>query len=751
MPAVTGYLVNGVDGDGWQALSLSAQSAANCAAGWVVGTGSTNHGELAANTERASSVFTGTTVPDGSLDTSLKDALRFPDALSGSFASANWTLQFAVRSPTQGGAADGRIRFRLIKANADGSSATEITAGQQQASAVTNVTSSADSNSTLTFNPGAFTMDNQYLFIQIAWERTGAGGMSTTNIRLRTGSASTPTGTVITTSDFTPDVFGTLAVTLGAMTAAGTGTVEVKGTTAATLAGMTVSATASVVVAATAAVTLEALTIVPVTGFDIGINFRDTAGYVSDGSNETYCAADSYPTTRGGVTFGWLSAVSAADRNSGLDRRLAGINFNGAGPDEFQLDLPGSGLLEVHLALGDAAAAHVDNKVEVFDNTTSKFAIGPHTTNGTDTVYDADDVERTAAAWPSAEVGRQVTFESTTLKLRCTADANWTMMHLRVVGLDGSGGEVLVSGSLGSTLDAMTVSAAGTVAGGGGDINGALSTTLDTLTASAAAQVAVQGTTSTTLGAMSVAATATLAIAGQVEVTLGALTLSSTGTAAVQGSAAITLDATTVAGSGSILVQASGSPTFAALTTTAAGTVAIVASLSKTLDAMTLSGSGVVGEAPITGTLSVTLASMTSSAAAAVEVQAAAALSFAAMIASGQAQVSISASLTTTLGELTAAAAGGVEVRAAGVLTLSAMTAAGAGSVSVVGTGTLTFATITLSGFGSNGTVVAELKSVVTGLLFARTMTVVAPVPAELRRGVSQPIKTEVIGTFGEN
>lgn len=202
MATKTLYGVDGVDANGWQALSESAQTAATCAAGWVVGTGATNHSELAANTERASTTFTGTTVPDGTLDTSLKDAFRTPLPLSGSFASANWTVQFTVQSPTQGGAADGRIRFRLIKADADGSNATEITAAQQQCALLTNVTTS-DANSTLTFNPGAITLTAQYLFFQLAWERTGAGGMTTTNIRLRTGSAATPTGTVITTSDFT--------------------------------------------------------------------------------------------------------------------------------------------------------------------------------------------------------------------------------------------------------------------------------------------------------------------------------------------------------------------------------------------------------------------------------------------------------------------------------------------------------------------------------------------------------------------
>ena len=197
-------------GGGWQTLGDAPTGANTLPTGWVVGTGSTNHSEFASGTggDRASSTFTGTTVPDGTLDTTLKDAFRVMDSITGTFASGNWTFQFAVVSTVQSGAADGQIVFRLIKANADGSSATEITSAQQSASVCTNV-AGTDINGTLTFNPGAITFTNQYLFVQVAWKRTGAGGMTTTNIRLRTGSSST-VGTTILSSDFTP---GNQAVT----------------------------------------------------------------------------------------------------------------------------------------------------------------------------------------------------------------------------------------------------------------------------------------------------------------------------------------------------------------------------------------------------------------------------------------------------------------------------------------------------------------------------------------------------------
>jgi hypothetical protein len=189
-----------VELNNWQELSESSPGAdATSGIGWVVGTGATNHSELQSGSERASSTFTGTTVPDGTLDATLGDAFRTASRYNGSFANANWTFQFTVIGVTQSGAQDGRIRFRLFRgSNADGSGATEITGAQQQGGLVTNL-STTQQHSSLTFNPGAITLAGEYLFVQVAWERTGAGGMTTTNVRLRFGD----TATQVTSSDFT--------------------------------------------------------------------------------------------------------------------------------------------------------------------------------------------------------------------------------------------------------------------------------------------------------------------------------------------------------------------------------------------------------------------------------------------------------------------------------------------------------------------------------------------------------------------
>lgn len=201
MATKTWYL-SATTANSWRTIDESVAAAGKNTDGWVVSTGATNHSEYAVGVERAATTFVDTTPPDGSLDTTIFDAFRTTNAYTGDFASGNWTFVFSVQATTNGGSQDGRIRFRIIKAAADGSGATEITSAQQSASIVTNVATSGTFESSLTVNPGAFSLANQYLFIQIAWERTGAGGMSTSDINWIRGSASN-VGTRITSADFT--------------------------------------------------------------------------------------------------------------------------------------------------------------------------------------------------------------------------------------------------------------------------------------------------------------------------------------------------------------------------------------------------------------------------------------------------------------------------------------------------------------------------------------------------------------------
>ena len=208
--------------------------------GWVVSTGATLHSEWFNDVERAATTFTGTTVPDGSLDTTNGDFWTSPTALTGNFASANWNIHFACRANTLGDTQDGRIRIRLFRgANQNGSSATEITSAQQQGSLVTNLLTSATQVSTVTFNPGAFSVTNEYIFIQLAWERTGASGMTTGDVNARIGNGSGTGSRVITSNFFATGgaSAGGAATTIGAASARVGASASAAGAATATMAG----------------------------------------------------------------------------------------------------------------------------------------------------------------------------------------------------------------------------------------------------------------------------------------------------------------------------------------------------------------------------------------------------------------------------------------------------------------------------------------------------------------------------------
>lgn len=102
-----------------------------------------------------------------------------------------------------------------------------------------------------------------------------------------------------------------------------------------------------------------------------GFNFRQTAGYVTDGTNEVHVnqTYGSYPVseTIDGDTFncGWEAVphyTNILDRDSGADRRLAGIFYTNSGAATaepmFRIELPNTGTFGVVLAVGDAGSGN---------------------------------------------------------------------------------------------------------------------------------------------------------------------------------------------------------------------------------------------------------------------------------------------------------------------------------------------------------------------------------------------------------
>lgn len=167
-----------------------------------------------------------------------------------------------------------------------------------------------------------------------------------------------------------------------------------------------------------------------------GYDFRASLGYVTDPANHVFINSSvAYPTTDGhGFSSGWVAGANDADRNSGLDARLAGICYAATSATRtFRITLPSTGIYEVRLAVGDIFAQS-DQQYHVFDDTTEFITVTVAT--GGNQWADATGVVRTSDSnWSANNVAVTRTFVSTTLNVQLGpngADAV-TLSHLSIL------------------------------------------------------------------------------------------------------------------------------------------------------------------------------------------------------------------------------------------------------------------------------------------------------------------------------
>jgi len=195
--------------------------------------------------------------------------------------------------------------------------------------------------------------------------------------------------------------------------------------------------------------------------FDQAINFRGTSGYVTDTGTEapilgTNQAGSIYlSTTAQGNNVGWEENLggSAADRSTGVDHRLAGINYAPPGQDAyFRIDLPSAGTYRIHLAAGDASFANGPFKVEIVDNTTVLATpVNNAATSSANHYFDATGVERTSDTdWANNNAYVDLTFSSTVFRLHAVGMGGYCVLaYLRVQ--DAPSGTTYNQGCTGST------------------------------------------------------------------------------------------------------------------------------------------------------------------------------------------------------------------------------------------------------------------------------------------------------------
>lgn len=205
MPAITWYVTSNLASvhQDMSETDPGTEAYASPVYGWIVSTGTGDYSKANSQVEQAASTFGVTIEPDGSIDTTVGDCWRSTNTYNGTFDTGNWVFNCCVRANTNGGAHDGNAGFRLFRsANADGTSATEITAARQEGSAVTDLATGVTQNSNVTVNITSFTVTNEYIFVQLGWERVGAGGMTTSDVNIRVGNSAS-LGSRVVSPNFT--------------------------------------------------------------------------------------------------------------------------------------------------------------------------------------------------------------------------------------------------------------------------------------------------------------------------------------------------------------------------------------------------------------------------------------------------------------------------------------------------------------------------------------------------------------------
>jgi hypothetical protein len=180
----------------------SAPVASDANSQFKVGTdASGNYAKYFRNTQRQPADFNSTVQPDGNIDNIHGDCLRSQNAYTGYFAAGNWTISFGLRPSNTHVGTTAALRARIFRSkDPGGANATELTASPLATSSFDGSNTTAQSIN-VTWNPGAFSLQGEYLFFELALDITGAGNTLNYTWILQTG----PNISQILTTDFSDD------------------------------------------------------------------------------------------------------------------------------------------------------------------------------------------------------------------------------------------------------------------------------------------------------------------------------------------------------------------------------------------------------------------------------------------------------------------------------------------------------------------------------------------------------------------
>jgi hypothetical protein len=185
-------------------LNLTQPTASTSTTGWTVGTTvAARFSRQTFRTEKAAATFGATVEPSGAPLGKAQDCWRISAITTGQFSAGTWYSSVSVIAVTSGSDQDGNALFRLWQsANADGSGAVELTKSRMTGTTVTNLTTTVAQSSSASTQIAASNLTNEYLFLQVGWQITGAGGNVNRDVLVRLGSLAQTTGSGLITSAF---------------------------------------------------------------------------------------------------------------------------------------------------------------------------------------------------------------------------------------------------------------------------------------------------------------------------------------------------------------------------------------------------------------------------------------------------------------------------------------------------------------------------------------------------------------------
>lgn len=177
-----------------------------------------------------------------------------------------------------------------------------------------------------------------------------------------------------------------------------------------------------------------------------GIAFRNTLGYVTDAANydaQTSATADFPRTSAQGNTVGLLDSIGfTANRDTGVDPRLAGVAVSFGSGYRFQITTPSAANYRIGLAGGDATTGGGDSSVNMYDNTSNLGSLCNRTSMAAGDFADSTNTVYTAANWPSSQALSTFTFSTTAAiwQVNGTGSADKiSSLYIEAVGGGGGG------------------------------------------------------------------------------------------------------------------------------------------------------------------------------------------------------------------------------------------------------------------------------------------------------------------------